>query len=86
MYGPYVLFFTFEADGAVSFRTICWDASQQNWAGAEICATPERMRDLLLDDLACYLEYKVTLCNRPLEDTERQMIQRQVAEMESSFR
>lgn len=23
-----------------------WDASQQNWAGAEICATPERMRDL----------------------------------------
>ena len=48
-----------------------WDASQQNWAGAEICA--------------CYLEYKVTLCNRPLEDTERQMIQRQVAEMESSF-
>ena len=62
-----------------------WDASQQNWAGAEICATPERMRDLLLDDLACYLEYKVTLCNRPLEDTERQMIQQQVAEMESSF-
>jgi hypothetical protein len=30
MYGPYVLFFTFEADGAVSFGTICWDASQPN--------------------------------------------------------
>lgn len=30
------------------------DTSQQNWAGAEFCATPERMRDLLLEDLACY--------------------------------
>ena len=60
-----------------------WDTSHQNWASAELCATPEQMRDLLLDDLACYLEYKVTLCNRSLEDNERQMIQRQVAKMES---
>lgn len=58
-----------------------WDTSQQNWAGAELCTTPERMRDLLLDDFACYLEYKITLCNRSLEDSERQEIQQQVAEM-----
>ena len=58
-----------------------WDTSQQNWAGAEFCATPERMRDLLLEDLACYLEYKITLCGRSLEDSKRQMIQQQVAEI-----
>ena len=58
-----------------------WDTSNQNWAGAEFCATPERMRDLLLEDLACYLEYKITLCERSLEDSERQAIQQHVAEM-----
>lgn len=63
-----------------------WDISHQNWAGAEFCATPERMRDLLLEDLACYLEYKITLCDRSLEDSERQAIRRQVAEMADSLR
>ena len=58
-----------------------WDASQQNWAGAEICATPEQMRDLLLEDLAGYLEYKITLCDKSLADSERQAIQQQVAEI-----
>lgn len=62
-----------------------WDTSCQNWAGAEFCATPEQMRDLLLDDFACFLEYKITLCNRSLEDSERQMIQQQVAEMAESL-
>lgn len=62
-----------------------WDTSHQNWAGAEFCATPEQMRDLLLDDFACFLEYKITLCNRSLEDSERQMIQQQVAEMAESL-
>ena len=33
-----------------------WDASQQNWAGAEICATPERMR---------YLVRRFDRCSRP---------------------
>lgn len=62
-----------------------WDTSHQNWAGAEFCATPERMRDRLLEDFACYLEYKTTLCERSLEDSERQEIQRQVAEMADSL-
>ena len=62
-----------------------WDASHQNWAGAEFCATPEQMRDILLDDLTCYLEYKITRCDRSLEDHERQMIQQQVAEMAESL-
>lgn len=62
-----------------------WDTFCQNWAGAEFCATPERMRDLLLDDFACYLEYKITLCSRPLEDSERQMIQQQVTKMADSL-
>ena len=62
-----------------------WDTSHQNWAGAEFCATPERMRDLLLDDLTCYLEYKITLCNRSLTDCERQKIQEQVAKMADSL-
>lgn len=62
-----------------------WDTSQQNWAGAEFCATPEQMRDLLLEDLAGYLEYKITLCDRALEDSERQAIQQQVTEISETL-
>lgn len=62
-----------------------WDTSCQNWAGAEFCATPEDMRDLLLGDFAGYLEYKITLCDRSLTDKERQMIQQQVTEMADSL-
>nr|WP_325240076.1 hypothetical protein [uncultured Oscillibacter sp.] len=62
-----------------------WDTAQQNWAGAEFCATPEQMRGLLLEDLAGYLEYKITLCDRALTHGERQMIQQQAAKIADSL-
>ncbi len=35
-----------------------WDSRANTWAGEELCATPEIMRDVLLDDFTGYLEYK----------------------------
>ncbi len=60
-----------------------WDSARQDWADAQACPTPERMKDILLDALAGYLEYKTTLCSRPLADGERLTIQEQVAEMDA---
>ena len=39
------------------------------------------MKEILLDDLAGFLEYKTTLGNKNLKDDERQMIQTQVEKM-----
>ena len=58
-----------------------WSSSNQDLESAIYCPTPEAMKEILLDDLAGFLEYKTTLGNRDLKDDERQMIQRQVEKM-----
>lgn len=62
-----------------------WASASQDWDSAQICHTPEDMKDVLLDALAGYLEYKLTLCRRDLTDDERQTIQDQVEEMADSI-
>jgi len=63
-----------------------WDSSQRDWANAQICPTPESMKNILLEAQAGYLEYKTTLCERPLTDSERAMIQGQVEKMSALCR
>lgn len=40
-----------------------WDSTQQDWAGAQFCPTPEKMKEILLEAFAGYLEYQVFLGN-----------------------
>ena len=40
------------------YTVLEWDSRANTWAGEELCATPEIMRDVLLDCFTGYLEYK----------------------------
>ena len=40
------------------YTVLEWDSRANTWAGEELCATPEIMRDVLLDCFAGYLEYQ----------------------------
>lgn len=55
-----------------------WDSKQQDWADAQLCSNPQKMKDILLDAYAGYLEYQTTHCNRSLTTTEKADIQRSV--------
>lgn len=57
-----------------------WDFKANTWAGEELCATPEIMRDVLLDDFTGYLEYKVLIANGEISKAEQMRIaeQRQI--------
>ena len=46
-----------------------WNANDRELESAVFCPTPESMKDALLDALAGYLQYKITLCKRDLTDT-----------------
>jgi len=63
-----------------------WDSRQRDWANAQIYPTPESLKNILLEALAGYLEYKTTLCERPLTDSERAMIQGQMEKMSALCR
>lgn len=62
-----------------------WSSSNRDLESATFCPTPQIMKEVLLDDLAGYLEYKTTLCNRDLTDSERQEIQTQIKKMSASI-
>ncbi len=40
-----------------------WDSVQKDWAGAQFCPTPEKMKNILLEAFTGYLEYQVFLGN-----------------------
>lgn len=52
-----------------------WDSTTGDWAETWFCSTPEKMRDILLDAMAGYLEYKITLCRSALTKAEQRDIQ-----------
>ena len=56
-----------------------WESRSQEWISVKLCATPEEMAEILLDDLTGYLEYKATLGRRDLtyEDMAQVSAQRQ---------
>ena len=43
------------------YTVLKWDSVANTWAGEELCATPEIMRDVLLDNFTGYLEYKAII-------------------------
>ena len=62
------------------YTVLEWDSSSNTWAGEELCATPEIMRDVLLDCFTGYLEYKAITTNGEISEAEQAGItaQRQV--------
>ncbi len=62
------------------YTVLEWDSRANAWAGEELCATPEIMRDVLLDCFTGYLEYKAITTNGEISEAEQVGItaQRQV--------
>ena len=62
------------------YTVLEWNSSANTWAGEELCATPEIMRDVLLDCFTGYLEYKAITTNGEISEAEQVGItaQRQV--------
>ena len=62
------------------YTVLEWDSRANTWAGEELCATPEIMRDVLLDCFTGYLEYKAITTNGEISEAEQVGItaQRQV--------
>ena len=62
------------------YTVLEWDSSSNTWAGEELCATPEIMRDVLLECFTGYLEYKAITTNGEISEAEQVGItaQRQV--------
>ena len=56
------------------YTVLEWDSKANTWAGEELCATPEIMRDVLLDDFTGYLEYKVIIANGEISESDQVQI------------
>ena len=59
------------------YTVLEWDSTAKTWMSAELCATPEIMRDILLDDFTGYLEYKAIIENGEITETEQAKITEQ---------
>lgn len=57
-----------------------WDSKANTWVGEELCATPEIMRDVLLDSFTGYLEYKA-LADGEISEAEQARIAAQCQEL-----
>lgn len=56
------------------YTVLEWDSKASAWAGEELCATPEIMRDVLLDDFTGYMEYKAIIASGEVSEIERAKI------------
>lgn len=56
------------------YTVLEWDSSANAWVGEELCATPEIMRDVLLDDFTGYMEYKAIIASGEVSEIERAKI------------
>lgn len=56
------------------YTVLEWDSRANTWAGEELCATPEIMRDVLLDDFTGYMEYKAIIASGEVSEIERAKI------------
>lgn len=56
------------------YTVLEWDSIANTWAGEELCATPEIMRDVLLDDFTGYMEYKAIIARGQVSEIERAKI------------
>ncbi len=63
------------------YTVLEWDSRANTWAGEELCATPEIMRDVLLDSFTGYLEYKAILADGEISEAEQARIAAQCQEL-----
>ena len=56
------------------YTVLEWDFRANTWAGEALCATPEIMRDVLLDCFTGYLEYKAITANGEITKAEQERI------------
>lgn len=53
------------------YTVLEWDSRANTWVGEELCATPEIMRDVLIDNFTGYLEYKAIIANGEVFEDEQ---------------
>lgn len=56
------------------YTVLEWDSRANTWTGEELCATPEIMRDVLLDCFTGYLEYKAIIASGEITKAEQEWI------------
>ena len=59
------------------YTVLEWDSTAKTWMSAELCATPEIMRNILIDDFTGYLEYKAIIKSGEITETEQVRITEQ---------
>ena len=59
------------------YTVLEWESVANIWAGEELCATPEIMRDVLLDNFTGYLEYKAVIESGEITEAEQTRIAEQ---------
>lgn len=57
------------------YTVMAWEKDRSEWYDIRLCATPEALRDALLDAYTNYLEYGVTPGVRDLTEAEEQTVQ-----------
>ena len=57
------------------YTVMCWDNTLADWSNTDFCATPEKLRDSLLDFYMSFAELKMTSAKRSLTSVEGQQIQ-----------
>ena len=53
------------------YTVLEWDSTANTWAGEELCAKPEIIRNVLLDGFTGYLEYRAIIESGELTETEQ---------------
>ena len=56
------------------YTVLEWDSRANIWAGEELCATPEIMRDVLLECFTGYLEYKAITASGEITEADQERI------------
>ena len=57
------------------YTVMCWDNTLTDWSSSDFCATPEKLRDSLLDFYMTFAEMRMTSGQRNLSSAEKQQIQ-----------
>ena len=57
------------------YTVMCWDNALADWSTSDFCATPEKLRDILVDSYMTFTEEKMTGGKRNLTPAEEQEIQ-----------
>ena len=57
------------------YTVMCWDGTLTDWSSSDFCATPEDLRDALLDFYMSFAQEKMTSGKRNLTAVEEQQIQ-----------